>query len=89
MSEFTEENSRDVTIDISPLICKLPEIEFTYGPERFGVGMHLNIEYYERLFEQKHPGLLNQFPCLYYMVEEWFEEATKLTPLEHIEARKK
>jgi hypothetical protein len=89
MSEFTEENSRDVTIDISPLICKLPEIEFTYGPERFGVGMHLNIEYYERLFEQKHPGLLQQFPMLYYMVEEWFEEATKLTPLEHIEARKK
>lgn len=93
MSEFVEENSRTIDFNIEDipdsLIYKLPEVEFTYGPERFGVGMHLNIEYYERLFERKHPGLLNQFPCLYYMVEEWFEEATKLTPLEHIEARKK
>lgn len=55
-------------------------------PKQFaiGVGEHLQIEYYERLFERAFPGLLKQFPCLYYMVEEWHERATQLSPLEHI-----
>jgi hypothetical protein len=92
MTEFVEENSRTIDFDIEDipdsLIYKLPEVEFTYGPERFGVGEYLNIEYYERLFERKHPGLLQQFPCLYYMVEDWHREATKKTPLDEIEERK-
>lgn len=92
MSDFIEENSREIDFNIEEipesLIYKLPEVEFTYSPIRFGVGEYLEIEYYERLFEQKNPGLLHQFPMLYYLVEEWYAEATKMTPLEHIEARK-
>lgn len=92
MSDFVEENAQTVELDLEnipdSLIYKLPEADFTYGPERFGVGEYLNIEYYERMFEHKCPGLLQQFPCLYYMVEEWHAEATKHTPLDEIEAKK-
>mgnify|MGYP000917989439 CR=1 FL=1 len=92
MSDFIEENSRTVDFNIEEipesLTYKIPEVEFTYSPIRFGVGEYLEIEYYERLFERKHPGLLHQFPMLHYLVEEWHAEATKMTPLEHIEARK-
>lgn len=93
MSDFVqEENSRTFDFDIEnipdSLIYKLPEVEFTYSPIRFGVNEHLEIEYYERLFERKHPGLLHQFPMIYYLVEEWHAEATKMSPLEHLEARK-
>jgi hypothetical protein len=94
MSDFVaeEENIREIEINLEELpdslIYKLPEIEWTFSPEKFGIGEYLNIEYYERRFEKAFPGLLNQFPMLYYMVEEWYAEATKRTPLEEIEMKK-
>ena len=93
MSDFAEkENERTVYVNLEDLpdslVYKLPEANFTYGPERFGVGEYLNIEYYEQKFERAFPGLLQQFPTLYYMVEEWHAEATKRSPLEEIEAKK-
>lgn len=92
MSDFVEENVREVEFDLenipSNLVFKLEEAEFTYSAAAFGVNEHLNIEFYEQRFERAFPGLLNQFPMLYYMVEEWHAEAIKRTPLEHIEARK-
>lgn len=92
MSNFVEENSRVVDFDVEnipdSLIYKLSDDKFTFSCTKFGIGEHLEIEYYERMFERKHPGLLYQFPMLYYLVEEWFAEAIKMSPLEHIEARK-
>lgn len=91
MSEFTEENIRMEIFDVDnipdSLIYKLPEVEFTYSPEKFGINEYLNIEYYERRFERAFPGLLQQFPMMYYMVEEWHAKATQLTPLEEILAK--
>ena len=92
MTDFIEqENIRMEILDIDnlpdSLIYKLPEAEFTYSPERFGIGEYLNIEYYERRFERAFPGLLQQFPMMYYMVEEWHANATKRTPLEEILAK--
>jgi hypothetical protein len=92
MTDFIEqENIRMELLDIDnlpdSLIYKLPEAEFTYSPERFGIGEYLNIEYYERRFERAFPGLLQQFPMMYYMVEEWHANATKRTPLEEILAK--
>lgn len=88
MAEFVEENIREIEIDLEnipdSLIYRKVEADFTYSPLAFGVGEHLQIEYYERMFERAYPGLLHQFPCLYYMVEEWHERATQLSPLEHI-----
>jgi hypothetical protein len=92
MTDFIEqENIRMELLDIDnlpdSLIYKLPEAEFTYSPERFGIGEYLNIEYYESRFERAFPGLLQQFPMMYYMVEEWHANATKRTPLEEILAK--
>lgn len=93
MSDFIEENERVEMINLEALpdslIFKIPEIEFTYSCERFGVNQHLNIEFWEKRFERAFPGLLAQFPCLYYMVEEMMQEGIKRTPLEEIEFRKK
>ena len=92
MSDFIEENERTIYLDLEDLpdslIYKLEEVEFTYSPEKFGVGEYLSIEYYEQRFEKAFPGLLNQFPMLYYLVEEWHQKATQLTPLEEIELKK-
>ena len=92
MADFVKENEREYVIDLEnlpdSLTYKLIEADFTFAPERFGVNEHLHIEYYERLFERAFPGLLQQFPCLYYMVEDWQREATKRTPLEEILAKK-
>lgn len=92
MSDFVEENERTIHLDLEELpdclTYKLEEREFTYSPERFGVDEYLSIEYYEKRFEKFNPGLLAQFPMLYYMVEEWYQEATKLTPLEEIELKR-
>ena len=33
-------------------------------------------------------GLLEQFPCLEYMLEDYWREATRHTPLDEIEYRK-
>lgn len=92
MTDFVEhENIRMEVFDLDNLpdsvIYKLPELEFTYSPVKFGIGEYLDIEYYERRFERAYPGLLQQFPMLYYMVEEWHEKATKLTPLDEILAK--
>jgi hypothetical protein len=94
MSDFVaeEENVRNIEINLEELpeslIYKIPEIEWTFSPERFGVGEYLHIEYYEARFEKAYPGLLQQFPMLYYMVEEWHAKATKRTPLEEILMKK-
>lgn len=94
MSDFVaeEENVRNIEINLEELpenlIFKLPEIEWTFSPEKFAVGEYLNIEYYEQRFEKAFPGLLQQFPMIYYMVEEWHAEATKRTPLEEILMKK-
>lgn len=93
MSDFIEKNERVEMINLEALpdslIFKIPEIEFTYSCERFGVNQHLNIEFWEKRFERAFPGLLAQFPCLYYIVEEMMQEGIKRTPLEEIEFRKK
>jgi hypothetical protein len=93
MYDFVEEeNVREVSFDLenlpSCLTYKLEEREFTYSPEKFGVGEYLSIEYYEQRFEKACPGLLQQFPMLYYMVVDWHKEATQRTPLEEIELKK-
>ena len=93
MSDFIEEeNVREVSFDLenlpSCLTYKLEEVEFTFSPEKFGIDEYLSIEYYEQRFEKAYPGLLQQFPMLYYMVEDWQKEATQLTPLEEIELKK-
>ena len=92
MSDFVEENIREVSFDLENLpdclIYKLEEREFVFSPEKFGVGEYLSIEYYEQRFEKAFPGLLQQFPMLYYLVEEWRDEAIQRTPLEEIEFKK-
>ncbi len=92
MADFIEENIRTEMIDLddlpNSLIFSIPKNEYNYTPELFGINEHLHIQYYERRFERIFPGLLNQFPCLYYMVEEMMEKATQLTPLEEIELKK-
>ena len=93
MSEFVEENVQEVVFDLenlpSSLIFAIPESDFNYTPNMFAVDEHLNIEYYEKRFERAFPGLLAQFPCLYYMVEEWRNEAIKQTPLDEILGKKR
>jgi hypothetical protein len=88
MAEFVEENIREIEIDLDnipdSLIYRLPEVEFTFSPLAFGIDEYLQIEYYERKFERACPGLLNQFPCLYYLVEEMHAVATQKTPLDEI-----
>ncbi len=92
MSEFVEENVREIFFDLenlpNSLVFALPENNFTYTPNMFAINEHLNIEYYEKRFERAFPGLLDQFPCLYYMVEEWRDKAIQKTPLEEILAKK-
>jgi len=93
MADFEErENEREVFIDLenlpSSLTYKLEDVEYTYSPLKFGIGECYTMEYYERMFDRAFPGLLQQFPCLYYMVEDWRDQAIQKTPLEHIEARK-
>jgi hypothetical protein len=90
MSEI--ENERTIYIDLEDLpdsmIYRLPEVEYTYSGLAFGFGEFQQLEYYENMFEKAFPGLLQQFPCLYYMVEDWHHTANLKTPLEEIEAKK-
>lgn len=91
MSDFVEENVREFEFDLEQipesLTYKLVEADFTFAPERFGVNLWKHIEYYEARFEKAFPGLLRQFPCLYYMVEEWHQSALQSSPLEEILAK--
>lgn len=93
MSEFEltnlqEENVREVTIDLdnipNSLTYKLEEVEFTYSPSRFGMDWQ-DIEYYVNRIPA---GLIEQFPCLSYLLEDYWKQATSMTPLEEIEYRK-
>ena len=75
MSDFIEEeNVREVSFDLE----NLPDCLI----------YKLSMEYYEQRFEKAYPGLLQQFPMLYYMVVDWHKEATQRTPLEEIELKK-
>lgn len=88
LSETKEENIREVSFDLDnlpySLIYKLEEVEFTFSAVRFGMDWK-EIEYYHNRIPA---GLIEQFPCLSYMLEDYWREATKLTPLEEIELRK-
>jgi hypothetical protein len=92
MSEFQneakQENVREVSIDLEnipdSLVYKLEEVEFTYNPVRFGMDW-MDIDYYVR---RVPIGLIEQFPCLSYLLEDYWREATQRTPLEEIEYRK-
>lgn len=90
MSDFVEENVREIFIDLedlpSSLVYKLEEVKFTFSGLRFGFDEWKQIEYYEK---RMPPGLLNQFPCLFYMLEDYWKEATKMSPLEEIEYRRR
>jgi hypothetical protein len=88
MSKFIEENVREVFIDLdnlpNSLVYRLEEGEFTYSPARFGMDWQYIDYYYNRIPK----GLIEQFPCLAYLLEDYWREATKLTPLEEIEYRR-
>jgi hypothetical protein len=92
MSEIIEEIIGKSTIfefdlDEIPLSLtyKLEEGIFTFSPEKFGINEWKHLDWYERRMPR---GLLQNFPCLYYMVEEMHREATKRTPLEEIMDKK-
>lgn len=84
-----EENVREVFIDLeelpSALVYKLEEGEFTFSGARFGFDEWLQVEYYAPRMPK---GLLEQFPCLEYMLVNYWEEATRHSPLEEIEYRR-
>ena len=86
MADF-EKHSCEVSIDLD-IMCKMYRLEdvmFTFTPEKFGINEWMHLEWYERRVPN---GLLQQFPCLYYLVEDIWKEATKMTPLEEIEYKK-
>ena len=90
MSEIEKERTIYLNLEDLPdsLIYKLPEEEFTHSGLRFGFGEFQQLDWYENMFNKAFPGLLKQFPCLYYLVEEWHHKANHMTPLEEIEAKK-
>jgi len=87
--ELMEENIREIFINLeklpNSLIYKLDDVEFTFSSYKFGFDEWKQIEYYE---PRMPPGLLEQFPCLEYMLEDFWREATRHTPLEEIEYRR-
>ena len=97
MSEFLEqqplleqENVREVFIDLeelpNSLVYKLEDGNFTFSGARFGFDEWKEIEYYAPRMPK---GLLEQFPCLEYMLINYWEEATRHSPLNEIEYRQK
>lgn len=84
---FLEEDIREIELDLNnlpdSLIYKLPEIEFTHSASKFGMDWQ-EIDYYKNRIPA---GLLDQFPCLYYLLVDYWKEATSRTPLEEIELR--
>lgn len=84
-----EENVRQVFINIeelpNELVYKLEEVEFTFSGYRFGFDDWKQVEYYAPRMPR---GLLEQFPCLEYMLTDYWREATRHTPLDEIEYRK-
>lgn len=83
-----EENIREVVIDLEnlpdSLVYKLEEVEFTYSASRFGMDWQ-DIDFYKNRIPV---GLIDQFPCLEYLLVDYWKAATSLTPLEEIELRK-
>jgi hypothetical protein len=88
LSEAKEENIREVFIDLEnipdSLVYRVEEIEFTFSASRFGMEWQ-DIDYYRNRIPR---GLIEQFPCLSYLLEDYWREATKMSPLEEIELRK-
>jgi hypothetical protein len=88
LSETKEENIREVFIDLenipNSMVYRLEEVEFTFSASRFGMEWQ-DIDYYRNRIPS---GLIEQFPCLSYLLEDYWREATKMSPLEEIEARK-
>lgn len=89
-SELIQENIREVFIDLENipdnLTYKLEEVDFTFSPTKFGFDEWRLIDYYVNRIPT---GLIEQFPCLEYLLEDYWREATKMTPLEEMEYRKK
>ena len=52
----------------------------------FGFEEWKQIDYYKNRVPM---GLIEQWPCLYYLLEDYWKEAIKKTPLEEMEDRKK
>lgn len=84
-----EENIREVLINLeelpNELIYKLDDVGFTFSGYRFGFDEWKQVEYYAPRMPK---GLLEQFPCLEYMLTDYWKEATRHTPLDEIEYRK-
>lgn len=84
-----EENIREVLINLeelpNELIYKLDDVGFTFSGYRFGFDDWKQVEYYSSRMPK---GLLEQFPCLEYMLTDYWKEATRHTPLDEIEYRK-
>ena len=52
---------------------------------KFGFEEWKQIDYYKN---RVPIGLIEQWPCLYYLLEDYWKEAIKKTPLEEMEDRK-
>ena len=52
----------------------------------FGFEEWKQIDYYKNRVPM---GLIEQWPCLYYLLEDYWKEAIKKTPLEEMEDRKR
>jgi hypothetical protein len=90
MAEFcNEENVREFLFDLEnipeSLTYKLEEPNFTFSGLRFGFDEWKQIDYY---VNRVPTGLIEQFPCLSYLLEDYWKQATRMTPLEEIEYRK-
>lgn len=85
-----EENIRIVEIENINNIFSFIKIEDNEPLEnisiKFGFDEWKEIDYYVNRIPS---GLIEQFPCLYYLLEDYWKEAIKKTPLEEIEERKK
>ena len=85
---LVEEDIREIQLDLNnisdSLIYKLPDMpEFTHSASKFGMDWQ-EIDYYKNRIPA---GLIDQFPCLYYLLVDYWKEATSRTPLEEIELR--
>ena len=82
-----EEDIREIHFDLNnipnSLIYKLPVIETTLTPSKFGMDWQ-EIDYYQNRIPA---GLIDQFPGLYYLLFDYWKEATSRTPLEEIDLR--
>lgn len=95
MSDFLEqqplleENIREVFINLEELpnglLYKLDDGNFTFSGYKFGFDEWKQVEYYAPRMPK---GLLEQFPCLEYMLTDYWEVATRHTPLDEIEYRR-